>query len=235
MLKTMVEQRGDVNYEDIMTLFRQENRSPQLTKVASTLYEDVSEYIKKVRKESEREIAMNPSSHASMMLNDQLKKAIERSKRVYELRQRKIALLALRRCAGDNPSTDNLTPDELVLFSSLTSVLGAHKDSNADFEDFGPKPTKQEPMVAVPEAHPKAVCEAKREAAAQDPDFGEARARARARGRADLRGRGPRVPSEEGGCGLPAGEHCEDPSVPRQDPAHRFSLDGTVRWTRRAP
>jgi DNA replication initiation complex subunit (GINS family) len=173
MLKTMVEQRGDVNYEDIMTLFRQENKSPQLTKVASTLYEDVSEYIKKVRKESEREIAMNPSSHASMMLNDQLKKAIERSKRVYELRQRKIALLALRRCAGDNPSTDNLTPDELVLFSSLTSVLGAHKDSNADFEDFGPKPTKQEPMVAVPEAHPKAVCEAKREAAAQDPDFGK--------------------------------------------------------------
>ena len=171
MLKTMVEQRGDVNYEDIMTLFRQENKSPQLTKVASTLYDDVSEYIKKVRKESEREIAMNPSSHASMMLNDQLKKAIERSKRVYELRQRKIALLALRRCAGDNPSTDNLTPDELVLFSSLTSVLGAHKDSNADFEDFGPKPTKQDPMVAVPEAHPKAVCEAKREAAAQDPDF----------------------------------------------------------------
>lgn len=171
MLKTMVEQRGDVNYEDIMTLFRQENKSPQLTKVASTLYDDVSEYIKKVRKESEREIAMNPSSHASMMLNDQLKKAIERSKRVYELRQRKIALLALRRCAGDNPSTENLTPDELVLFSSLTSVLGAHKDSNADFEDFGPKPTKQEPMVAVPEAHPKAVCEAKREAAIQDPDF----------------------------------------------------------------
>lgn len=171
MLKTMVEQRGDVNYEDIMTLFRQENKSPQLTKVASTLYEDVSEYIKKVRKESEREIAMNPSSHASMMLNDQLKKAIERSKRVYELRQRKIALLALRRCAGDNPSTDNLTPDELVLFSSLTSVLGAHKDSNADFEDFGPKPTRQDPMVAVPEAHPKAVCEAKREAAVQDPDF----------------------------------------------------------------
>jgi len=171
MLKTMVEQRGDVNYEDIMTLFRQENKSPQLTKVASTLYDDVSEYIKKVRKESEREIAMNPSSHASMMLNDQLKKAIERSKRVYELRQRKIALLALRRCAGDNPSTDNLTPDELVLFSSLTSVLGAHKDSNADFEDFGPKPTKQDPMVAVPEAHPKAVCEAKREAAVQDPDF----------------------------------------------------------------
>jgi len=171
MLKTMVEQRGDVNYEDIMTLFRQENKSPQLTKVASTLYDDVSEYIKKVRKESEREIAMNPSSHASMMLNDQLKKAIERSKRVYELRQRKIALLALRRCAGDNPSTDNLTPDELVLFSSLTSVLGAHKDSNADFEDFGPKPTRQDPMVAVPEAHPKAVCEAKREAAVQDPDF----------------------------------------------------------------
>lgn len=154
----MAESGGDFTYEDIMTLFRQENKSPQLTKVDASLYEDISEYIKSIRKENEREIAMNPSSHASMMLNDQLKKAIDKAKRVYELRQRKIALLALRKVAGDNPSTDNLTPDELVLFSSLTSVLAAHKDSNADFEELGPRQAKREPVVTLPESPPAKAC-----------------------------------------------------------------------------
>ena len=145
----MAEQRGDMNYEDIMTLFRQENRSPQLTKVDPALYDRISAYIKSIRKESEREIAMNPSSHASMMLNDQLKKAIDKAKRVYELRTRKISLIALRKVSGDSPDTSNLTPDELVLFSSMTSVLLAHKDSNADFETLGPRLARQEEMVEV--------------------------------------------------------------------------------------
>jgi DNA replication initiation complex subunit (GINS family) len=132
-----------------MTLFRQENRSPQLTKVDPALYNRISAYIKSIRKESEREIAMNPSSHASMMLNDQLKKAIDKAKRVYELRTRKISLIALRKVSGDNPDTTNLTPDELVLFSSMTSVLLAHKDSNADFETLGPRLARQEEMVEM--------------------------------------------------------------------------------------
>lgn len=157
----MVAERGDMSYEDIMGLFRQENKSSQLTKVDPALYGRISAYIKTLRKESEREIAMNPMSQASMMLNDQLKKAIDKAKRVYELRQRKISLLALRKVAGDNPDTGNLTPDELVLFSSLVSVLGAHKDSNADFEELGPRFTQPEEVVRLPEVPSQKACEDK--------------------------------------------------------------------------
>ena len=163
MLDLMAVERGDMSYEDIMGLFRQENKSSQLTKVDSSLYERIGAYIKTLRKESEREIAMNPMSQASMMLNDQLKKAIDKAKRVYELRQRKISLLALRKVAGDNPDTGNLTPDELVLFSSLTSVLGAHKDSRADFEEFGPRFTQPLDVVELPDVPSAKVCEAKEE------------------------------------------------------------------------
>jgi len=169
----MGEQRGDMNYEDIMTLFRQENRSPQLTKVDPALYDRISAYIKSIRKESEREIGMNPSSHASMMLNDQLKKAIDKAKRVYELRTRKISLVALRKVSGDNPDTTNLTPDELVLFSSLTSVLAAHKDSNADFEILGPRTTRQEEMVemsALKKEEPKVRAKAEEPPLGNDAD-----------------------------------------------------------------
>ena len=161
----MPPERVEMSYEEIMGLFRQENKSSQLTKVDPTLYDKIGTYIKMLRKESERELAMNPMSQASMMLNDQLKKAIEKSKRVYELRQRKISLLALRKVAGDNPDTGNLTPDELILFSSLTSVLGAHKDSNADFEELGPRFSQPSDVVQLPNAPPKEACEAKREAA----------------------------------------------------------------------
>jgi len=163
MLDLMAVERGDMSYEDIMGLFRLENKSSQLTKVDSSLYERIGAYIKTLRKESEREIAMNPMSQASMMLNDQLKKAIDKAKRVYELRQRKISLLALRKVAGDNPDTGNLTPDELVLFSSLTSVLGAHKDSRADFEELGPRFTQPSDVVELPDVPSAKVCEKEEE------------------------------------------------------------------------
>ena len=163
MLDLMAVERGDMSYEDIMGLFRQENKSSQLTKVDPSLYEKIGAYIKTLRKESEREIAMNLMSQASMMLNDQLKKAIDKAKRVYELRQRKISLLALRKVAGDNPDTGNLTPDELVLFSSLTSVVGAHKDSRADFEELGPRFTQPSDVVELPDVPGSKVCEKKEE------------------------------------------------------------------------
>ncbi|OGS44011.1 MAG: hypothetical protein A3K76_00890 [Euryarchaeota archaeon RBG_13_57_23] len=159
----MVAERGDITYEDIMGLFRQENKSSQLTKVDPALYDKIGLYIKTLRKESEREVAMNSMSQASMMINDQLKKAIDKAKRVYELRQRKISLLALRKVAGDNPDTANLTPDELVLFSSLISVMGAHKDSNADFEEFGPRFTQPKDVVSLPEAPSPEACDKKAE------------------------------------------------------------------------
>lgn len=155
----MPSERGDMSYEDIMGLFRQENKSSQLIKVDPALYDKIGDYIKSLRKESEREIAMNPMSQASMMLNDQLKKSIDKAKRVYELRQRKIALLALRKVAGDNPDTNSLTPDELVLFSSLMSVLGAHKDSKADFEELGPRFTQPRDVEALPEVPSDGTCD----------------------------------------------------------------------------
>ncbi len=163
----MAPERGDMSYEDIMGLFRQENKSSQLTKVDPSLYDKIGAYIKTLRKESEKELAMNPMSQTSMMLNDQLKKAIDKAKRVYELRQRKIALLSLRKVAGDNPDTSNLTPDELVLFASLTSVLGAHKDSKADFEELGPRFTQPKDVSELPEAPDHKVCDERKKEAGE--------------------------------------------------------------------
>ena len=169
----MPAERGDMSYEDIMGLFRLENKSSQLTKVDANFYDRMGSYIKRLRKESEKEIALNPMSQASLMLNDQLKKAIDKAKRVYELRQRKISLLALRKVAGDNPDTTSLTPDELVLFSNLTSVLGAHKDSNADFEELGPRFTQPKDVEVLPEAPAAKACEPKKEPAGQSQGTSE--------------------------------------------------------------
>jgi len=163
----MPAEHGDMSYEDIMGLFRQEYKSSQLTKVDPNLYERMGAYIKALRKESERELAMNPMSQTSMMLNDQLKKAQDKAKRVYELRQRKISLLAIRKVAGDDPDTGTLTPDELVLFSSLIAVLGAHKDSRADFEELGPRFTQPKDVVELPNAPSEEACEAGKESSAE--------------------------------------------------------------------
>ena len=147
----MAAKRGDMGYEEIMSLFRQEYGSPQLSKVDPDLYQKMGSYVRSLRKENEKEIATNPGSQTSMMLSDQLKKASDKAKRIYELRQRKIALLALRKVAGDNPETGSLTPDELVLYSSLVSVLGAHRDSNADIEGSGPRFSNPKDIVQIPD------------------------------------------------------------------------------------
>jgi DNA replication factor GINS len=154
MRDVMADKRGDMGYEEIMALFRQEYKSPQLVKVDTSLYEKMNIYIRSLRKESERELTVNPGSQASMLVNDQLKKATEKAKRVYELRQRKISLLALRKVAGDNPETSNLTPDEIVLYSSLISVLGAHRDNHADFEGTGPRFSNPRDIVNLPDVPP---------------------------------------------------------------------------------
>ncbi len=172
MREVMADKRGDMGYEEIMSLFRQEYRSPQLTKVEPSLYDKMNQYLRNLRKESEREITVNPSSQASMMVNDQLKKATEKVKRVYELRQRKIALLSLRRVAGDNPETGNLTPDELVLYSSLISVLGAHQDNNADFENTGPRFSDPKDIITLPDA-PESKASVKEEETSELEDVKE--------------------------------------------------------------
>ncbi|MDH3365684.1 MAG: hypothetical protein OEM29_06765 [Thermoplasmata archaeon] len=147
----MAPKRGDMGYEEVMTLFRQEYRSPQLSKVDADLYQKMGSYVRSLRKENEKEIATSPGSQTSMMLSDQLKKASEKAKRIYELRQRKISLIALRKVAGDNPDTSNMTPDELVLYSSLVSVLGAHRDSNADIDGSGPRFSDPKDIVRLPD------------------------------------------------------------------------------------
>ena len=169
MRDVMAGKTGDMGYEDIMALFRQEYRSPQLVKVDASLYEKMNRYIRSLRKESERELAINPSSQASMMINDQLKKANEKAKRVYELRQRKISLLALRKVAGDNPETSNLTPDELVLYSSLISVLGAHRDNHADFDGTGPRFSNPRDIVDLPDEPTEKKPEAEEVASEAEP------------------------------------------------------------------
>ena len=166
----MAARRGDIGYEEIMALFRQEYGSPQLSKVDPDLYQKMGIYVRSLRKENEKEIATNPSSQTSMMLSDQLKKASDKAKRIYELRQRKIALLALRKVAGDNPETGNLTPDELVLYSSLVSVLGAHRDSNADIEGSGPRFSNPKDIVRLPETVEPEAGEEKKSPSAKADD-----------------------------------------------------------------
>jgi DNA replication initiation complex subunit (GINS family) len=169
MRDVMAGKSGDMGYEEIMALFRQEYRSPQLVKVETSMYDKMNRYIRNLRKESERELAINPSSQASMMINDQLKKATEKAKRVYELRQRKISLLALRKVAGDNPETSNLTPDELVLYSSLISVLGAHRDNHADFDGTGPRFSNPKDIVDLPDEPPAKTPKSEAESPGQQP------------------------------------------------------------------
>lgn len=142
---------GELTYETLMALWRSEKGSERLAKVPDSLYAAIQLYFTRLREEREREGAKDPTSAASQMLADQLKNALTKAKDLYERRQRKIGLLALRRAHGDQPAeAAHLTLDERELVDLLIQAFQQHEAQVATFEAVPPPAPAKEAAKAEP-------------------------------------------------------------------------------------
>lgn len=116
--------KPEMTYEELMSVYRQESRQTTLSKVPSDFYQRVTTYLDALdRRCSESKSGADISG----MLLSQLKTAKEKSAGVYEIRMRKLVLMAMSSAFGAEPRLENATPEELKAFESIKSYFIEHR------------------------------------------------------------------------------------------------------------
>lgn len=116
--------KSEMTYEELMSIYRQESKQTTLTKIPSDFYSRVALYLETLDKRCGES---KGGSDVSGMLLSQLKTAREKSAGIYEIRMRKLLLMAMRSAFGAEPKLENATPDELKAFESVRSYLSKHR------------------------------------------------------------------------------------------------------------
>lgn len=140
--------RTEMTYEELMSVHRQESKQNILAKISSDFYKRLVEYIEILDGRCSEE--RNGNAEVSGMLLTQLKTAKEKSAEVYEIRMRKIALMAMTAAFGAEPRLDNATHEEKEAFETLKKFFVEHcrKTLTAECEEE----PDHEPVVKVKES-----------------------------------------------------------------------------------
>lgn len=125
-LQMMPEKKKEITYEELMSIHRQESRQKVLAKVSFDFYRQVAGYLEALEERCSKE--NETSSDISGMLLNQLRRAQEKSAEIYELRMRKIALMAMTSAFGAEPRLDNATSEEIEAFDSLKKFFMEHHE-----------------------------------------------------------------------------------------------------------
>lgn len=116
--------KSEISYEELMSVYRQESRQTTLSKVPPDFYPRVALYLDLL----DRKCAENRGgADVSGMLLSQLKTAKEKSAGIYEIRMRKIVLMAMSSAFGAEPKLENATLEELKAFESIKSYFVEHR------------------------------------------------------------------------------------------------------------
>jgi DNA replication initiation complex subunit (GINS family) len=117
-----------VNFDLISQIYQTEQKSPLLTKVPKGFYEELRGYLSRLKEALEE--SQEEASSKTMMLTDEYRRAITRTSQIYEIRERKITLLALSTVNGIEPETKLLVKEEKELFELLVNVLKENRERN---------------------------------------------------------------------------------------------------------
>ncbi len=155
-----------LTFEDLTEVYRREQRSKNITEVRRDFYAAVRECHERLRRESEREFAVDQFSTRSKLASNQLMKFQEKAAQVFEFRMEKILAMALRAAGGNKIDPGKLTVEERELFDKVSSLL---KDRHAVLLQ-GSRPRTAEPEEpSLDLMTPPMVAEAEREDEMFDP------------------------------------------------------------------
>lgn len=116
-----------LDFEKITQIYLEEKKSPQLSKIGATFYEDIAQYLMLLQSEYEAEERKDSNSAKTLMLKDELKKITKKIEHIFELRERKILLLAALKANGITLDIKNLAKSELELIEKLTAILRSYR------------------------------------------------------------------------------------------------------------
>lgn len=157
--------KKEITYEELMSIHRQESGSKFLSKISPDFYRRVVDYLDALRERCGSEDRSD--SDISGMLLNQLKRAQDRSSEIYELRMRKIALMAMNSAFGGEPRLENMAKDEEVAFKQLKDFFVDHHDRTltprcgVKIEEDYLKPAEQEQQIPeIPQVEEETTPEA---------------------------------------------------------------------------
>ena len=134
-------------YGDITKAYRNEERSTDVSEIRHDFYPALRAYLEALKRESEEEVRNSPYSVKASSLTNEIKKGMQKSQMVFQLRMKKIALMAVRESLGGKAETSKLTPEEMVLFHSIVRSVSECKATALEGE--APRPKQDESVCAL--------------------------------------------------------------------------------------
>ncbi|MEM2900562.1 MAG: hypothetical protein QXT63_07195 [Thermoplasmata archaeon] len=107
---------------------QKERRAQSLVKLDYDFYDDVNAYIQKMQEELYREIAKDPFSSNSILLNEQFKDICSMYKKIFEERMEKILKRAYVDLIGGTMDTKLLLKEEKIIYEGIMRILKESKE-----------------------------------------------------------------------------------------------------------
>ncbi len=121
-----------LNYNDITKIYRTEQGSTEISEIRKDFYPSLREYIERMKKESEEEIRRDPYSTKASSMQNEIKKVTQKGNQIFQFRQKKVMLMALRESNGGKVDVSRLTEEEKRFFEDITDRLRAVKAAAVD-------------------------------------------------------------------------------------------------------
>jgi DNA replication factor GINS len=151
----------EFTFEDLTEVYRREQRNKTISEVRRDFYPAMRDCLDNLKRESEREFAVDQFSTKAKLASNQLMKFQEKSAQVFEFRFGKLMDLALRAAQGARLETTRLTIEEQEVYDKVYSML---KDCRAVIlEGIRPRAVEMEEPSLTTIAAPEMVVEAMRE------------------------------------------------------------------------
>ena len=116
-----------LNFNDITKIYRTEQGSTEISEIRKDFYPSLREYIEGMKKESEEEIRRDPYSSKASSKANEIKKVTQKGNQIFQFRQKKVMLMALRESNGGKVDVSRLTDEEKHFFDDMTDRLKAVK------------------------------------------------------------------------------------------------------------
>jgi DNA replication factor GINS len=104
-----------------------ERKSPRLTRVEPTFWDQLWEYLDELETQALKAHAENPAARRSILLSDELRNAMRKAEAVWEARQRKITFFAMKIGRHEKPARpENIMAQEVPFFEKLVATFKEH-------------------------------------------------------------------------------------------------------------
>jgi DNA replication initiation complex subunit (GINS family) len=117
-----------VTFESITQVYREEKSKKGLVALPKDFYQNMRTYISELQKRCDEEDAQASHSPKSIILHDELKKALKKRDEIWKIRMRKLVTFASSKLMGASIDKKPMTGEELRIFEEIMGILKGGTD-----------------------------------------------------------------------------------------------------------